>query len=299
MDYRYLDCDYDSFPFSEKVGRGMKSLDADFYDAYAYTKVRTHVEYRRAGERALHLNIIAPQVDEALPLVMYVQGSAFHKQDIDAAIARLGTVAKRGYVVAIVEHRESDIAPFPAQAMDAKYAVQFLMEHAEEYGIAPGRVVLWGDSSGGHTALMAAFTRGVEGFTAPDLQEYPIAGVVDYYGPVAFYEMRDEPSAINHVTKHSAEGYELGLEEVTPENSKRADVREYIGSAAPPVLIVHGDKDRQVPFGQSCLLNDALLDAGKHVEFYRLHGADHGGAPFWTSQVLDIVDAFIRRCLAR
>lgn len=299
MDLRYLDCDYEEFPFSEKTGQGMRSLDADFLDPYRYTKVRTHVMYRQAGERTLQLNVIAPQVEERLPLVAYVQGSAWHKQDIDGAIARLGRIAERGYVVAIVEYRESDIAPFPAQVMDAKYAVQFLEEHADEYGIDPGRVVLWGDSSGAHTALMAAFTRGVEGFTAPDLQEPLIAGVVDYYGPVSLYEMRNEPSAVNHVSRYSAEGFELGLVEPTPENTKGADPREYIGAGTPPVLIVHGDKDRQVPFGQSCMLNDALVEAGRHVEFYRLHGADHGGAPFWTSEVLDIVESFIRRCLAR
>ena len=299
MDLRYLDCSYEEFPFSEKTGQGMKSLDADFYDPYRYTKVRTHVAYRQVGERTLHLNLIAPQVEEKLPLILYVQGSAWHKQDIDGAIARLGLIAQRGYVVAIMEYRESDIAPFPAQVLDAKYAVQFLVNHADDYGIDPRHIVIWGCSSGGHVALLTAFTRGIEEFTALDLQEFPIAGVVDYYGAVSLYEMRNEPSAINHASKYSAEGYELGLVEPTPENTKQADVLEYIGAETPPVLIVHGDKDRQVPFGQSCMLNDALLEAGRQVEFYRLHGADHGGASFWTPEVLDIVESFIRRCLTR
>jgi len=33
------------------------------------------------------------------------------------------------------------------------------------------------------------------------------------------------------------------------------------------------------------------------VEFYQLAGADHGGAPFWQSDVMDLVDDFLRRNL--
>jgi hypothetical protein len=42
-------------------------------------------------------------------------------------------------------------------------------------------------------------------------------------------------------------------------------------------------------------LYEALKDNGKEVEFYKLLGADHGGSPFWTNEVLDIVEGFIRK----
>lgn len=299
MDLRYLDCSYDEFPFSEKTGRNMRTIDADFSSHLNYNFVRVHVPYREVDGRTLVLDLITPQEVGSLPLVVYVPGSAWHKQDIEKYLGRLVLVARMGYVVALVEYRESDIAPFPAQAMDVKYAIQYLEENAEELGIAPGRIVVWGDSSGAHTALMSVFTRGVEGFTAPDLAEYPVAGVIDYYGPVDLYEMRNEPSAVNHTGPNCPEGCLLGHADATPENSRPADPREYIGPDTPPVLILHGDKDRQVPFGQSCLLNDALLEAGRSVELYRVHGADHGCAPFWSPEALGIVEGFLRRCLAR
>lgn len=296
MDLRYIDCGYDEFPFSEMEGEGMETLEADFGATYLATK--THVVYRQVGDRELYLNFVAPESPGPLPLVVYVQGSAFHRQDVDDGLGRLSCFAQRGYAIASVEYRESDIAPFPAQALDTKYAIQYLVQHAGELNVDPSKILLWGDSSGGHTVLMTAFTRGVEGIVADDLEEYPIAGVVDYYGPISFYDMNEQPSMQNHRDPDSPEGYELGKVEVTAGNSKVADVREYIGESTPPVLIVHGDKDRLVPFGQSCLLNDALLAAGKSVEFYRLHGADHAGAPFWAPEVLDIVDSFMRRCIA-
>lgn len=61
--------------------------------------------------------------------------------------------------------------------------------------------------------------------------------------------------------------------------------------------MIHGSKDRLVPFGQSELLYEALTAAGQPVEFYQLHGSDHGGPPFWQPKVMDIVDRFLRRHL--
>ena len=167
-----------------------------------------------------------------------------------------------------------------------------------EYRIAPGKLVIWGDSSGAHTALMAAFTAGREGFSEPGLVEHAIAGVCAYFPPTAFYEMGDEPSICPHRAAESPEGFELGGVEVTSETSRVADVRAYVDGCAQPVLLMAGDKDRTVPFGQSCLLNDALVEAGRDVTFYRLHGADHGDPVFWSGQALGIVEDFFRRCLA-
>ena len=46
----------------------------------------------------------------------------------------------------------------PAQIEDAKTAVRFMRMHAREYGVDAERIALWGDSSGGHTAVMAGVT---------------------------------------------------------------------------------------------------------------------------------------------
>ncbi len=75
---------------------------------------------------------------------------------------QLGRIAKLGYVVAIVEYRPSDVALFPAQIIDAKYAVQYMVEHKDEYCVDPNNLILWGTSSGAHTALMTAFTKGLD-----------------------------------------------------------------------------------------------------------------------------------------
>ena len=58
----------------------------------------------------------------------------------------------------IVEHRESDLAPFPAQVIDVKTAIRFLRLNGRNYHIDTDKIALWGDSSGAHSALIAGIT---------------------------------------------------------------------------------------------------------------------------------------------
>lgn len=55
--------------------------------------------------------------------------------------------------------------------------------------------------------------------------------------------------------------------------------------------------DRVVPFSQSDALANELEKYGRAYEFYALRRADHGSWQFWTPEMLDRVDAFIRKHL--
>ena len=63
----------------------------------------------------------------------------------------------------------------------------------------------------------------------------------------------------------------------------------------PPILIAHGSVDALVPFNQSDILALKLEKTEKTFEYYNLRGADHGSPEFWTKEMFDIVDAFVRR----
>jgi len=66
-----------------------------------------------------------------------------------------------------------------------------------------------------------------------------------------------------------------------------------------PTLIFHGTKDMIVNCWQSVNLYRRMKAVGKDAQLYLVKGANHGGAEFWTDQILDIVDAFIKECLAK
>lgn len=289
----------ENFPASTARAEGMipmnpvRDNDEIFY--------HQDVVYARRGDMELHLQIIGPINDERdRTLVVYIPGSAFHRQNVKERVPQLAYLAQRGFVVALLEYRGSEDAPFPSQTLDAKAGIRFMKRHAAEYGIDPNKIVTMGDSSGGHTAMMAGFTYGI-----PELEEddgeftSKVRGVVDLYGPTNFATMNDEPSSQDHRTPDSPEGMELGGVNVleNPELAKAAAVTTYVSRdrEIPPILMFHGTNDELVPFAQGCELCNALTAAGKDVTFYQVLGAHHGGWEFWTTEVLDIMETFIRR----
>ncbi|MCD8189262.1 MAG: alpha/beta hydrolase [Clostridiales bacterium] len=263
------------------------------------------VEYAEIGGVKLHLQILLPGTrndpEMVCPCVVFVQGSAWLPQDVYAQLPRASRLAARGYVVAIVEYRHSGIAAFPAQIMDARNAVRFLRKNAALYHIDPEKMVISGDSSGGHTAMFA-------GIIHDDEQEnlYPgvtaeVKAIVNYYGSTSVMADDSNPITANHCAPDSPEGLVMGGVDMRdrPDLKRKLSVECNIteDTVAPPTLILHGTKDRTVNCEGSVVLYRQMKKCGKDVTMYLLRGADHGGPEFWTDNILDIVDSFIRRCL--
>ncbi len=109
-------------------------------------------------------------VQKKYPAILYVQGSAWLKQDQYKRLSAMADLARRGFVTAILQYRESNLATFPAQVQDAKTGIRFLRKHAEEYHIDVDNIFIMGDSSGGHTAVLAGITAGQNIFRYRRLQ---------------------------------------------------------------------------------------------------------------------------------
>ena len=297
---------YDEFPSFEDPVEGAKILPTTGDDWRVY--YIPDVEYITEDGTALRLQILQPfsrnEPEPVLPCVVFVQGSAWMKQDIYFQIPALSKLAERGYVVAIVEYRHSEVASFPAPIVDARNAVRFLRKNAERFRIDPDSIILSGDSSGGHTAVFA----GVRHNDDTTENSYPgisgeVRGIVNYYGSCSVVRPDSNPSTVNHNLPDSPEGMEMGGVDLNqrPDLVKALSAECNIDEATEiaPMLILHGTKDRIVNTWCSVDLYRQMKRCGKDVMLYLLDGADHGGAEFWTREVLDIVQAFIERCLKR
>ncbi len=304
---------YEEFPEYTDVPQGAHVIDTTgdevgvnyFHD----------VEYANVGGAPLRLQVLIPASRNsgfapfaekqpfALPCFVFVQGSAWFQQYVYAKVADLGRLARRGYVCAIVEYRHSGIAWFPAQARDARNAVRFLRANAARFGIDPERMILAGDSSGGHTAMWAGLLRDDEGEgnLFPGVRA-DVRGIVDYYGSTSVMAPDSNPQTVNHCRPDSPEGRVMGGVDLLerPELARQLSVECNIdeGTKLPPVLIFHGTKDRTVNCAGSAVLYQRLRETGHSSELYLVRGADHGGPEFWTDRALDIVDAFCQKCFA-
>lgn len=87
--------------------------------------------------------------------IIYIEGN---DRKLHLQIPELAYPVQRSFVVAVLEHRGSEYAPFPAQNLNAKTGVHFMKTHTNEYSIRPKNVFLIGNSSGTHTAIMTAFS---------------------------------------------------------------------------------------------------------------------------------------------
>ena len=266
------------------------------------------VPYLRRGDHKLHLQLLIPTCRNSLnataagerpayPCLVYVQGSAWRKQDCYKNLPQLARIAERGIVVAVVEYRDSSMACFPAQVHDAQAAVRFVADHTDEFSVDPGKIVIGGSSSGGHTAVLATLLPDENGSPAADL---PVRGVLDFYGAVSFLREDGYPTTLDAGSLTSPEGALAGgsLRE-NPELRHRISVDTYLSSEmpTPPVLIVHGTKDRMVNCEVSTDFYDLLRAQGRKAELMLIKGGDHGGSEFYVPEAIDVYEDFIRRCV--
>lgn len=93
------------FPISNKKSEGIHYIPADF-DNITISALY-NIEYVKR-EIPLYLNILVPkkqlESNEKYPLLVYIQGSAWRKQNVIEHIIPLSNIAKKGFVVAIVQY---------------------------------------------------------------------------------------------------------------------------------------------------------------------------------------------------
>jgi acetyl esterase/lipase len=137
----------------------------------------------------------------------------------------------------------------------------------------------WGDSAGGHLALLAALTGAkVHGATMPGSE---VQGVVAWFPVTDLVGLPSDIAAAGGVPDpgpDSREALLLGAPAAAVlDLAREASPVAHASAAAPPVLLMHGADDDLVPPTQSVRLAGALRAAGAAVELELVPGATH----FW------------------
>ncbi len=250
------------------------------------------------------------------PVIVVVHGGGFkfgdQTMDIIQPIIEAGVA--NGYVVASVDYRKSGEATFPGALADVKAAVRYLRANAEQYGIDPEQVVIWGESAGAYLSLMTALTPEVESLNGDvtDNLEYSssVTALVDFYGPVEFYTMDDEYAALGiEGTTYSSDasfesafvGQAIGAdEEVTYATWWYTYADQLSEDFTLSAWVQAGDSDTSVPYTQSQNFAEKLAEVigGDHVTFGLIEGAEHEDDLFYTDENLAEVFAFLTDALS-
>lgn len=174
-----------------------------------------------------------------------------------------------GCAVLAVDYRLGSVE---AAAEDASRAVQWVRQNARGFGLDAGRIVLTGESAGGHLALLAGFQA-----------QGGVAAIVNFYGPADLGALASRPA----------------LRLVLPAGDSDAVARlsplTFVHPGLPPVLSIHGTADSTVPPGQSSALIRALKAAGNDAALLEVAGGSHGFSDAQQQLAYNAVFAFLRR----
>ncbi|MEN9704368.1 MAG: hypothetical protein RLZZ393_247, partial [Pseudomonadota bacterium] len=239
-----------------------------------------------AGFRPLTLDVYLPPRSTARrggnPLVVFIHGGGWvnghtrHSGAFENWPGLLAAVAAKGYVVASLNYRLSGEAPFPAAIQDVKSAIRWLRARAAVYGIDATRAMAWGGSAGGQLAALAATSCGEPALAPAGAAEVSdcVQGAVLWY-PVTDFSAMARPAGPG--APPPAENKYLGcaIALCSAETLRLASPLKQVSARTPPMLMVHGDGDRQVPVQQSIALDAALRAAGVHSELLVIPGVDH------------------------
>lgn len=258
------------------------------------------IEYARAGDVSLKLDLYVPEASQPPPVVVWVHGGAWRSGSKKET--PLMPLTERGFAVASVEYRLSPVAPFPAQIHDLKAAIRYLRASAAKNGIDGTRIAIAGGSAGGHLAALVGVTNGSKEHEG-DIGEHDTTSS-DMQAIISFYGASNLTTILAQSTPHGLSVREPALALLF--GGKPADRLElarlaspvfFVDARDPPLLTYHGDQDPQMPINQAHELVGAYKKLGLPATLEVVYGGGHGGKLFYTPAQLEQVAQFLRTSL--
>jgi acetyl esterase/lipase len=241
------------------------------------------IVYAQVNGKELKLDLYLPE--KKSPVVVYVHGGAWRSGSKDNP--PIAGLAEEGFAVASVEYRLSPVARFPAQLHDLQAAIRFLREKQAEYGYDARRMAIAGSSAGGHLAALVGVTTDVQ-------------AIVSFYGGSNLTTILGQSTPKGVAMRAPALQLLLGeVPERTPELARQASPVFHVDPRDPPLLLLHGDKDPQMPIEQSLEFQAKYKEFGLPVHLEVVPGAGHGGKEFYAPPRMRLVIDFLNKHLRR
>lgn len=258
----------------------------------ARVTIRENVPFGTGGGRQLHCDVYEPPAGTANGIgVLLIHGGGWSGGDRTQLKGYGILLGRCGYLCVASEYRLTGEALWPAQIEDVKAAIRWMRANAAELGISPDRIVISGNSAGGHLSLAAAGT--------PEAPQFEGAGgnagvSTRVAASIAFYP----PTGLE---KRAWGGLPSLFGPGAPaETLRTASPLTYATAQFPPTLLIQGNADDVVPAAEATAMYDALHAAGVPVELHMYANQPHGfdADPHLGRQCADIMMSFISRTLA-
>jgi len=229
--------------------------------------------YREVNGSKLNAYVFTPpqhQASDRRPAVLFFFGGGWKAGTPGQLLPQSLYLAQRGMVAIPCDYRvQSRHGVIPQDCLrDAKAAIRWARANAARLGIDPARIVVAGESAGGHLAAATALVPGFEEGAHPETSSMPNALVL--FNPAVLLSPADgHPGLLSKASLASISARTQGRpQEISPYH--------FIRAGLPPSILFHGTKDEAVPFPTVELFAKAMTAAGNRCELKAYEGQPHG-----------------------
>ena len=159
---------------------------------------------------------------------------------------------------------------------DSKSAIRYIREHAAELGVDPDKIIVMGDSAGGH---LASCLGTIEGFDDPadNLKISPKPNAMVLYNPLSDFTTS---VFMNRIIGGATLDKKPAPESLIPTNEQTELARKLspiynVHKNQPPTLVLHGTDDTVILPEQSVKFTEALKKAGNSCKLILLPNTTH------------------------
>lgn len=239
--------------------------------------------YRSLEPEPVRLFVFKPvgwHATDRRPALIWFFGGGWNHGGPDHSVALARWASDLGLVGIAPDYRVKRRFGTPAitAVADGRAALHWVEEHASELGIDRARIVVGGNSAGGHLALWTAIAQSPPGSSPAEAPGIKPAALI-------------LTSAASDTTIPAALKY-FG------DDARSLSPIHQLDARMPPVIAFHGAADPLVPPANAVALHERLLATGNVSELHLVPNGSHnygGDLPEWKRRTLDLSRDFLTR----
>ncbi len=258
--------------------------------------------YKVVGDCAIKADVYGITGGAMRPAVIFIHGGALIGGSRSGFPVIVDTLTNAGYTVVSIDYRLAPETKLKEIIEDIRDAFKWVREKGQAlFNIDPDRIGVVGNSAGGYLALMSGFLVEPRPKAVISMYGYGDIDGTWYTRPDPFY---CQQPLVEESTARAAVGIRA-ISEVSQPNNRRFFYlycrqqglwpREVTGldpevqrlafdsfcpirnvtAQYPPTMLVHGDKDTDVPYEQSVAMAKKLEEAGVESQLVTVSGKGH------------------------
>ena len=206
------------------------------------------------------------------PVLIWIHGGGWTGGTKEAAALSILPWIEMGFDVVNVEYRLAKVSLAPAAVEDCLCALRWVAQQAKTYGFDTNRIIVSGDSAGGHLALTTGMIPESAGLDreCPGAPLPKVAAIVNWYGITDVNDLLDGPNRKTYAVAW------LSSMPNKEEIARRVSPLTYVRAGLPPIITIQGDADPTVPYSHSVRLQEALAKVNVPHELVTIPGGKHG-----------------------